>query len=131
MRAGWPCSALNTPSWHHTEETTRTRVLTVANGTLSFAVCSAHSSGETERIVKYIAKSAAKNISSLESHTMVPTETMLGRVPAMAGDGARRRAGAGCTADAVATSAIIAAYPDRDAPATPRRACRCAGSAHR
>jgi hypothetical protein len=30
--------------------------------------------------VKYIAKSPAKNISSLASQTMVPTETMLGRV---------------------------------------------------
>ena len=47
---------------------------------MSFAVFSAHSSGETERIVKYIAKRPAKNISSLASHTMVPTETMLGRV---------------------------------------------------
>src|SRR5690348_1810177 len=32
------------------------------------------------RIVKYIANSAAKNISSLESQTMVPTLTMLGLV---------------------------------------------------
>ena len=55
-------------------------MLTVAKGTLSRAVFSAHSSGSTERIVKYIAKSPAKNMSSLESHTMVPTETMLGRV---------------------------------------------------
>ena len=47
---------------------------------MSPAVFSFHSSGETERIVKYIAKSPAKNMSSLESHTMVPTETMLGRV---------------------------------------------------
>ena len=29
---------------------------------------------------KYIANNAAKNMSSLESHTMVPTLTMLGRV---------------------------------------------------
>ncbi|GAA0803166.1 hypothetical protein Sya03_28460 [Spirilliplanes yamanashiensis] len=29
---------------------------------------------------KYIANSAAKNMSSLESHTMVPTLTMFGRV---------------------------------------------------
>ena len=33
----------------------------------------------TDRIVKYIANRAAKNISSLESQTMVPTLTMLGR----------------------------------------------------
>ena len=31
------------------------------------------------RAVKYIANSPAKNISSLDSHTMVPTLTMLGR----------------------------------------------------
>jgi hypothetical protein len=34
----------------------------------------------TPRVVKYIAKSAAKNMSSLESQTMVPTATMLGRL---------------------------------------------------
>jgi hypothetical protein len=34
----------------------------------------------TERTVKYIAKSPAKNMSSLESQTMVPTLTMFGRV---------------------------------------------------
>src|SRR3954467_618879 len=38
------------------------------------------SPGCTDRIVKYMANSAAKNISSLDSHTMVPTLTMLGRV---------------------------------------------------
>ncbi|GAA1856497.1 hypothetical protein GCM10009687_24410 [Asanoa iriomotensis] len=43
-------------------------------------MCSAHSSGAAARIEKYIANSAAKNISSLESQTMVPTETMLGLV---------------------------------------------------
>jgi hypothetical protein len=31
-------------------------------------------------VVKYIAKSAAKNINSLESHTIVPTATTLGLV---------------------------------------------------
>jgi hypothetical protein len=34
----------------------------------------------TALIVKYIAKSAAKNINSLESQTIVPTATALGRV---------------------------------------------------
>jgi hypothetical protein len=34
----------------------------------------------TERTVKYIANKPAKNISSLESHTMVPTLTMFGLV---------------------------------------------------
>ncbi len=48
---------------------------------LRTSVCSAHTSAPcTERIVKYIANSAAKNISSEESQTMVPTLTMLGRV---------------------------------------------------
>src|SRR5689334_11086207 len=72
-------SALNTPHWQVNEESTRIRVLVPENGMLSFGVDWAQSSGLTERIVKYDAKSAAKNISSLESHTMVPTETMLGR----------------------------------------------------
>src|SRR4051794_14996895 len=38
------------------------------------------SPGWTARIVKYIANKPAKNISSLDSHTMVPTLTMFGRV---------------------------------------------------
>ena len=36
----------------------------------------------TWRTVKYIANSAAKNINSEESQTMVPTLTMLGRLGA-------------------------------------------------
>ena len=40
----------------------------------------AQSYGLTDRIVKYIANSAAKNISSLDNQTMVPTLTRLGRV---------------------------------------------------
>src|SRR4029450_11966708 len=47
---------------------------------LSASVCFSHSSGAAARIEKYIANNAAKNMSSLESHTMVPTLTMLGRV---------------------------------------------------
>jgi len=35
--------------------------------------------------VKYIAKSAAKNINSLDSQTMVPTATRFGRVGALWG----------------------------------------------
>src|SRR5690242_15610383 len=34
----------------------------------------------TDRIVKYIANSPAKNMSSLDNQTIVPTLTMLGRV---------------------------------------------------
>src|SRR5690242_13168058 len=74
-----PCSASRTPSWHHTEEITRIRVLTAAYGTLWIAVSCFHRAGCTERMVKYIAKRPAKNISSLDSHTIVPTETMFGR----------------------------------------------------
>ncbi len=58
-------------------------VLAAANGTLRSSVPWAQTSGpSTERIVKYIANRAAKNISSELSHTMVPTETMLGRLAA-------------------------------------------------
>src|SRR4051794_41517273 len=38
------------------------------------------SPGWTDRTVKYIANSPAKNISSLDSHTIVPTLTTFGRV---------------------------------------------------
>ena len=86
---------------------TSTIVLAVANGTLSVGVCSAHKSGRTSRIVKYIANSPAKNISSLESQTIVPTETMLGRVtgpiPAWPGDA---EGVLGVSADAVATAPL-------------------------
>ncbi|GAA4777543.1 hypothetical protein GCM10025784_26740 [Citricoccus nitrophenolicus] len=47
---------------------------------MSVAVLSAQSSGEVDFRVKYMAKSPPKNISSLESQTMVPTCTILGRL---------------------------------------------------
>src|SRR3954447_19861192 len=78
-RPTWPRSAANTPSWQVSDDSTRIVVFTEANGTFRIAVLSAHSSGLTARIVKYDANSAAKNISSLESQMIVPTETMLGR----------------------------------------------------
>jgi hypothetical protein len=62
-----------------TEESTKTVVLTEENGMLSNLTSSAQSSGFTERKVKYIAKSAAKNINSLDSQTMVPIDTIFGR----------------------------------------------------
>ena len=52
MRPTMPSSALNTPSWQVTEESTRIVVLTAENGTLSFSVSWAHSSGLTALIVK-------------------------------------------------------------------------------
>src|SRR5690348_12417333 len=106
-----PCSAAWTPSWHQTEETTRMIVLAVAYGTLRIAVFSCHISSSTERMVKYMAKRPAKNISSLASQTIVPTETMLGRdtgpCPGMV---PVDRGGSWVTADAVATGAIIATF---------------------
>jgi hypothetical protein len=38
-----------------------------------------HGAPVTDRTVKYMPKSAAKNINSLDSHTIVPTLTRLGR----------------------------------------------------
>ena len=49
---------------------------------------SAHRSGTTDRIVKYIANSPAKNMSSLDSQTMVPTDAMFGRLTAACDGGA-------------------------------------------
>ena len=47
-----PRSAANTPSWQVSDDSTRTVVLTDANGMLSSAVFWSQSSGLTERIVK-------------------------------------------------------------------------------
>ena len=74
-----PFSAANTPIWQVTDDSTRTVVLTVENGMFSSLGSVAQSSGLTDRIVKYIANSAAKNISSEESHTIVPTAVVSGR----------------------------------------------------
>ena len=54
-------------------------VFTLANGMFRSCVSCTHSSGLTARRVKYMANRPAKNMSSLDSQTMVPTETMLGR----------------------------------------------------
>src|ERR1700722_7858300 len=63
----------------------------------------------TERIVKYIANSAAKNMSSLDNQMMVPTLTRFGRLAGVRGTGS--------VTDAVATMVIIT---------TPRRGCAAA-----
>ena len=56
-------------------------VLAAANGISNIAVASDQTCGPcTARVVKYIAKSAAKNINSDESQTMVPTATIFGRL---------------------------------------------------
>ena len=62
------------------EDSTSTVVFSVENGMLSSSGSVSHSSGLTDRIVKYIANRAAKNISSDESHTMVPTAVVSGRL---------------------------------------------------
>lgn len=55
-------------------------VMVRANGTLSLPDSLGQISAETERCVKYIANRPAKNMSSLASHTMVPTDTEFGRI---------------------------------------------------
>src|ERR1700722_16245722 len=62
----------------------------------------------TERIVKYIANSAAKNMSSLDNQMMVPTLTRFGLLAGVRGTGSAS------VTDAVATNVIIT---------TPRRGC--------
>src|SRR5579863_307892 len=64
----------------------------------------------TERIVKYIANSAAKNMSSLDSQMMVPTLTRFGRLAGVRGTGS--------VTDAVATKVIITT-PRRGSAADP------------
>src|SRR5215475_1899855 len=54
-------------------------VKTVAYGRCSSVGGCGHSACAA-RTVKYMANSAAKNMSSLDSHTIVPTLTMFGRV---------------------------------------------------
>ncbi|GAB3522207.1 hypothetical protein GCM10027402_13820 [Arthrobacter monumenti] len=54
-------------------------VFASANGTLSNSDSVAHISPAVERRVKYMANKPAKNISSLDSQTTVPTETIFGR----------------------------------------------------
>src|ERR1700733_8199382 len=55
----------------------------------------------TDRIVKYIANSAAKNMSSLDNQMMVPTLTRFGLLAGVRGTGAVS------VTDAVATNVII------------------------
>ena len=79
MRLIWPRSTANTPIWQVTLDRTSTVVLTVLSAMSRCAP--GHGSPwplSTDLTVKYIANSAAKNISSEESQTMVPTLTRLG-----------------------------------------------------
>src|SRR3954454_4961411 len=75
-----PRSAANTPSWQVTLDRTRT----IVNGAAVLRSRTTPGAGQcgslTDRTVKYMANSAAKNMSSLESQTMVPTLTTLGLI---------------------------------------------------
>src|SRR5260370_11374108 len=95
VRRTWPRSIANTPIWQVTLEASSTRVLDVASGMLRCT--GGHGLPRplsTERIVKYMANSAAKNISSDESQTIVPTLT---RLRPLAGGGGGATAGGGAT----------------------------------
>ena len=101
-------------------------VLIVAKGTLSTSVDVFDNSGSTEQIVKYIANMPAKNISSLESQTMVPTDTMLGRdTGPWPGMLPAERAGSEVTGDAVATCARLATFDARHTVDPPMGAWPC------
>ncbi len=77
-----PRSAANTPIWQVTDERMRTVVTGMARARLSSVGSGGHPSTglALARATKYIANKPAKNISSLDSQTIVPTLTMLGRL---------------------------------------------------
>src|SRR3954469_21531522 len=101
-----PRSAANTPSWQVTLESTRM----IVNGAAVLRSSTTPSAGQlgwlTDRTVKYMANSEAKNISSLDSHTIVPTLTTLGLIRDPC-DGTFSRA------EADATEGILAGGPAR------------------
>src|SRR5690606_39541814 len=81
VRLAWKRSAAKTPIWQVTELNTRMVVLPSANGKFNTLEASPHASAPaTDRCVKYMANSPAKNISSLESQMMTPTDRTLGRL---------------------------------------------------
>src|SRR6516164_6008285 len=111
VRLIWPRSTAKTPIWHVTLDSSSTTVLIVPSVRSRCAPGQGRPSPlSTERMVKYIANNAAKNMSSEDSHTMVPTLTRFGLL-------AGERGGV-CVADAVATKAIITT-PRRRAPPDP------------
>src|SRR4051794_41934614 len=92
-----PRSAANTPSW----QVTLDRIRMIVNGAAVLRSRTTSLAGQIgsliDRIVKYIANSDAKKISSLDSQTIVPTLTVFGLVNEP-GDGTFSRAVAGATA---------------------------------
>jgi len=77
-------SAANTPNWAVKDDATKIKVLIRANCTSRIWESFAQISGALARSEKYIAKRPAKNMTSLPSQTMVPTEVALGRLIVMA-----------------------------------------------
>src|SRR5699024_8788983 len=79
-------SAAHTPIWQVTELSTSTRVFTEENPTLRWSWPACHTSGPaTARWVKYMANSPAKNISSEDNQTIVPTWVGFGLLTARCG----------------------------------------------
>src|SRR4051794_40514905 len=98
-----PCSALKTPHWQVPDDSTRITVKNVEYGMFRCTSLGGQlSCPVVARIVKYIANSAAKNISSDDSQTMVPIDTMLGRVSVCPWG----REACGAVAEAVVTRAF-------------------------
>src|SRR5262249_25026084 len=113
-----PRSAAKTPIWQVKEESTRIVVFVAEKGTLRWEAFSCQNVGpDTDRSVKYIAKRAAKNISSELSQTMVPTLTMFGRLTDPC-------ACPVSTAVAVATSVIMSVPYSAFTPGGPPRCVR-------
>src|ERR1700743_238589 len=99
-RPTWPRSTANTPIWQVTLDSSSTVVLIEPSRTSRWAPGQARPSPfSTERIVKYIANSAAKNISSEDSQMIVPTLTRLGRLAGVRGTAS--------PTDAVATTSLL------------------------
>ena len=73
-------SAAKTPNCAVNDEATKIKVLVSANGTFRCSVPASQIAGELALRLKYMAKSAAKNMTSLPSQTIVPTEVALGRL---------------------------------------------------
>src|SRR3954465_8678114 len=108
-----PRSAANTPSWQVTLDSTRM----IVNGAAVLRSRTTPGAGQVgsliERTVKYIANRAAKNISSLESQTIVPTLTTFGRIREPC-DGTLSRAVADATAPILSGAASASGATPRD-----------------
>src|SRR6266700_6802525 len=111
VRLIWPRSTANTPIWQVTLDSSRTVVFVEPSAMLRCAPGQASPEPlSTDLTVKYIANNAAKNISSDESQTMVPTLTRLGLLAGVRG---------AVSTVAVATKQLLR-QPVGDRHATPR-----------